>query len=73
MNSIVKCDWQNDISMILVWKALTAELSKAREEKVIANWRKRKEKKKKKNKEAESKLKTERKQNLKRKQEAWKL
>ena len=57
-------------------KELTEELSKAREEKFIANWQKRKDKKKKKNKEAESQLKTERKQNLKRKQlkqEAWKL
>eukprot|EP00493_Phyllostaurus_siculus_P017564 UN17834 len=56
-------------------KELTEELSKAREEKFIANWQKRKDKKRK-NKEAESQLTTERKQNLKRKQlkqEAWKL
>ena len=54
-------------------KKLTEELSKTREEKFIANWQRRKGKKKNKNKEAESQLKTERKQNLKRKQEAWKL
>ena len=53
-------------------KELTKKISEAREKKLIENWRKRKEKKKVKNQQAEAKMKTERKDNLKRKQESWK-
>ena len=44
----------------------------AREKKFIENWHKRKEKKKSKNQQAEAKAKTERKDNLKRKEDDWK-
>jgi len=50
----------------------TKKFSEAREKKLIKNWRKRKEKKKVKNQQVEAEMKTDRTENLKRKQGSWK-
>ena len=53
-------------------KELSEKISADREKRLMANWQKRKAKKKNSNAQSETKLKNERKNNLKRKQEAWK-
>ena len=53
-------------------KELCTKISAAHENRLIANWQKRKTKKKNSNALSEASLKNERKNNLKRKQQAWK-